>query len=199
MEKSLHAGLRKNFVLHQRKLTRCSSALRRCSSSKIRSWHANTVSGFAAGYSIRGWWLNTRRRTKSRQARYSADKLVPTLSFGGRPEHVGMTTFFISRHPGAVVWAMRQGLHIDRVLAHLDPSLVQAGDTVAGTLPLPLASDVCACGARYLHLSFDLPWELRGQELSAEQLSEMGAQLCEYKVEPFSTRAAYVKPKACLN
>lgn len=94
-----------------------------------------------------------------------------------------MTTFFISRHPGAVVWAMRQGLHIDRVVPHLDPADVAAGDTVMGTLPVPLAANVCARGARYIHLSVNLPAELRGQELSADQLDALGAALCEYRVQ----------------
>lgn len=110
-----------------------------------------------------------------------------------------MTTFFISRHPGAVAWAMQQDLHIDRVLPHLDTSLVEAGDTVAGTLPLPLAADVCARGARYLHLAVSLPLALRGQELSADQLSASGAQFCEYKVEPLSNPREHAGPSSRQN
>jgi CRISPR-associated protein Csx16 len=109
-----------------------------------------------------------------------------------------MTTFFISRHPGAVVWALRQGLAIDRVLPHLDPALVRAGDAVLGTLPLPLAANVCARGARYLHLSVNLPAELRGQELTADHLEALGARLCEYRVEPISVpRDVMSTPQAC--
>lgn len=93
-----------------------------------------------------------------------------------------MTTFFVSRHPGAVAWVMRQGLHIDHVVAHLDPASVREGDTVLGTLPVPMAANVCARGARYLHLSINLTADLRGQELSADQLEELGATLCEYRV-----------------
>lgn len=100
----------------------------------------------------------------------------------------GMTTFFISRHPGAVVWAMRQGLQFDRVLPHLDPAEVAAGDTVMGTLPLPLAANVCARGARYLHLSVNLPAELRGHELNADQLEALGASLCPYRVQTADTQ-----------
>jgi CRISPR-associated protein Csx16 len=92
------------------------------------------------------------------------------------------TTFFISRHPGAVEWAHRQGLAVDHWLAHLDPAVVQPGDTVAGTLPIHLAAQVCARGGRYLHLSLDLPAHLRGRELSAQELNETGARLERYAV-----------------
>ena len=43
-----------------------------------------------------------------------------------------MTTWFITRHPGALAWAIRQGLHIDRHVSHLDPAEITAGDTVIG-------------------------------------------------------------------
>lgn len=93
-----------------------------------------------------------------------------------------MTTFFITRHPGAVEWARRQGLAVDRQLAHLDPQAVQAGDIVIGILPVHLAAQVCARGGRYLHLSLDLPPEARGRELSADELEQFGARLEGYVV-----------------
>ena len=105
-----------------------------------------------------------------------------------------MTTYFISRHPGAVTWAERQGLGIDHVLPHLHPAQVQVGDIVMGTLPLPVVAQVCARGARYLHLSVNLPFELRGQELSADQLTACGAQLCEYQVQPLGLCAGQDDP-----
>jgi CRISPR-associated protein Csx16 len=43
-----------------------------------------------------------------------------------------MTTYFISRHPGAITWAARQGLAVDQQLSHLDPNIVHDGDTVIG-------------------------------------------------------------------
>ena len=43
-----------------------------------------------------------------------------------------MTTWFITRHPGARDWAEREALKIDRYCAHLDPQDVQAGDTAFG-------------------------------------------------------------------
>jgi CRISPR-associated protein Csx16 len=57
-----------------------------------------------------------------------------------------MSTWFITRHPGAIAWAMRQGLAVDRQLPHLDPEQIAPGDTVIGTLPVNLVARVCARG-----------------------------------------------------
>ena len=93
-----------------------------------------------------------------------------------------MTTWFVSRHPGALEWAARQGLRIDRFATHLELSDVQPGDTVIGSLPVNLAALVCQRQARFLNLSVQLPFELRGTELSADQLEQLSARLEEYSV-----------------
>lgn len=92
-------------------------------------------------------------------------------------------TWFVSRHPGAIDWARRQKLAVARWVAHLDPAAVQAGDTVIGTLPVNLAAEVCARGARYLHLSLAVPAECRGRELSADDLLQLGAHIEPYRIE----------------
>lgn len=93
-----------------------------------------------------------------------------------------MSTWFISRHRGALEWASRQGLHIDRFATHLDTNEVQRGDTVIGNLPVNLAAAICRSEARYLHLSVEVTADLRGKDLSADQLQSLGARLEEYKV-----------------
>jgi len=93
-----------------------------------------------------------------------------------------VTTFFISRHPGAIAWATQQRLKIDRFLTHLDPGVVRPGDTVIGTLPIHLAAQVCELGGRYFHLALDLPDELRGRELSAEEITAHGGRVERYRV-----------------
>ncbi|MFZ1342679.1 CRISPR-associated protein Csx16 [Thiothrix eikelboomii] len=94
-----------------------------------------------------------------------------------------MTTYFISRHSGAIAWAESQGFHIDQPLAHFDVSLVQAGDLVLGTLPVNLIAEVNQRGGRYFHLTLELPAELRGQELTAEIMQKHGARLEEYTAQ----------------
>lgn len=94
-----------------------------------------------------------------------------------------MTTFFVTRHPGAADWARQQGLAVDRTVAHLDPAEVETGDVVIGTLPVNLAAQVCARGARYLHLTLDLPAAWRGRELSAADMAACGARIEEYRVQ----------------
>lgn len=81
-----------------------------------------------------------------------------------------------------MAWAQRRGLLVDQYVTHLDTTLVQSGDTVIGSLPVNLAAAVCERGARYLHLSLELPAHLRGQELSADQLDALGARLEQFEI-----------------
>ena len=91
--------------------------------------------------------------------------------------------WFVSRHPGAVEWARRQGIQVDRLVDHLEIDQVQESDVVIGTLPVHLAAAVSARGARFLNLSLDLPPDERGKELSTDDLERFGARLEEYRLE----------------
>ncbi|MCX7627453.1 MAG: CRISPR-associated protein Csx16, partial [Methylophilaceae bacterium] len=93
-----------------------------------------------------------------------------------------MTVWFVSRHVGAVEWAQRRGIRVDRWVPHLEVSDVAAGDTVIGTLPINLAAEVCTRGAVYLNLSLELPPEARGRELTADELDAYGARLERYVI-----------------
>lgn len=93
-----------------------------------------------------------------------------------------MTTYFVSRHPGAVQWAARQDFGVDALIAHLDPEQVQPGDTVIGSLPVNLAAQVCERGAAYWHLSLALPADLRGCELSDADLQRLGARINRFSI-----------------
>lgn len=100
-----------------------------------------------------------------------------------------MTTFFVSRHPGALHWMQQNGPAFDQHLPHLDPAQVQAGDSVIGTLPVNLAAQVCERGAAYWHLVLEMPAQQRGQELSFQELQVLGATL-----QPFHVQLQKVKP-----
>jgi len=94
-----------------------------------------------------------------------------------------MTTYFVSRHPGARDWAAAEGIQVDALIDHLDTDGIQPDDTVIGSLPVNLAGKVCARGGRYLHLSLELPRELRGKELTAADMHACGAHIKEYKIQ----------------
>jgi CRISPR-associated protein Csx16 len=94
-----------------------------------------------------------------------------------------MTTWLVTRHPGALDWLLAQGFTAVEHVAHLDPARVAPGDTVIGTLPVHLAAAVCERGARYFNLSLDVPEHMRGRELSAEELTACGARLEEYAIQ----------------
>lgn len=88
-----------------------------------------------------------------------------------------MTTYFISRHLGALEWLNAQHIAVDRQLSHLEGERLEPGDRVIGTLPVHLAWHVCQQGAEYWHLTLDMPAEWRGRELNAEQMQASKARL----------------------
>ena len=92
-----------------------------------------------------------------------------------------MTTYFISRHPGAVEWAESEGFHVDERLAHFDVTIVEQGDCILGTLPINLVAQVNERGGKYMHLTLELPSELRGKELTANDMREFCARLEPYQ------------------
>jgi len=93
-----------------------------------------------------------------------------------------MTTYFVTRHTGAKQWAIEKGIDVDFLVEHLNIENIQAGDTVLGSLPVNLVAELNANGARYFHLSLPLSAALRGKEISAELMRELGAKLEEYSV-----------------
>ena len=101
-----------------------------------------------------------------------------------------MTTWFVSRHPGALQWMQQCGPAFDCHVPHLDPVQVERGDTVIGTLPVNLAAQVCTRGAAYWHLTLQMPAQQRGQELSALELQALGATLQQFHVQPNKVKPA---------
>ena len=99
-----------------------------------------------------------------------------------------MTTYFVARHSGAKQWAIEQGIDIDILVDHLNIGEIQTGDTVLGSLPVNLVAELNAKGARYFHLSLPLSEALRGKEISAELMRELGAKLEEYSVKKINLR-----------
>ena len=96
-----------------------------------------------------------------------------------------MTTLLISRHPSAIAW-VKSKVRVDAVLTHLtdnDIANLTSEHTVIGTLPIHLAAVVCEKGAKFVYLSLDTPPELRGAELTVEQMDALGARLESYRIE----------------
>jgi CRISPR-associated protein Csx16 len=93
-----------------------------------------------------------------------------------------MTTYFVTRHAGAKQWANDQGINVDFLVDHLNIEAIQTGDTVLGSLPVNLVAELNEKGAQYFHLTLPLSEELRGKEISAELMRELGAKLEEYFV-----------------
>lgn len=93
-----------------------------------------------------------------------------------------MALWLVTRHAGAFLWLQQQGIRADQVVAHLNPACLLPGDSVVGILPFHLAAAVCANGGRFFSLDVEVPPALRGVELSAATLNDLGARLTEYRV-----------------
>lgn len=93
-----------------------------------------------------------------------------------------MTTWFVSRHRGAIEWAAQNGIRYDTLVSHLDPSQIIEGDTVIGTLPIHIAAEICAQGATYLNLSVRVAPADRERELTAQELVDYHATIERYDV-----------------
>ncbi len=91
-----------------------------------------------------------------------------------------MKTIFVTRHPGAAEWAARNGFKGVEVVSHFTPSAEPM--KVIGTLPVHLAAAVCEAGGRYYHLSLNIPAELRGKELTAEDMDACCASVERFVV-----------------
>ncbi|CAK0779663.1 CRISPR-associated protein [Azospirillaceae bacterium] len=97
-----------------------------------------------------------------------------------------MTTYIITRHAGSLDWLKQRGVEGEWIyhMEITDIARLQPGDTVIGTLPIPVVAAVCAAGARYLHLTVDVDAENRGKELSTTTLDRFGARLEAFHVTP---------------
>lgn len=93
-----------------------------------------------------------------------------------------MTRWFVTRHPGALEWARRMAILIDRRVAHLDAQDICAGDIVMGTLPFDLAAEVCRRGAKFYSLVLTTDESQRGRPLSADDLEAAQARLQRYAI-----------------
>ncbi|RVT47822.1 CRISPR-associated protein Csx16 [Rheinheimera sediminis] len=94
-----------------------------------------------------------------------------------------MAIWLVSRHSGATAWIEQQGIAIDHKVSHLDADAVQSGDTVVGTLPIHMVAALNERGIYYVHLELNIPAHLRGQELTLQQMTEVGVSLVAYKAE----------------
>lgn len=100
-----------------------------------------------------------------------------------------MTTWLVSRHPGAMAWVGQQGQRVDQQVRQLDLAGIAQGDTVIGALPVRLAAEVCQRGARLIRLNLNVPEHWRGMALSCEQMQACGANLEPHIIDPAAVPA----------
>ena len=94
-----------------------------------------------------------------------------------------MSTYFVSRHSATQKSAAENPLGVDHWLSHVsDIAHFKSGDAVIGTLPIHLGAVLHENHVTYIHFSIQVPVELRGKELTNEQLLSCAPQLFPCKV-----------------
>ncbi len=94
-----------------------------------------------------------------------------------------MANYFISRHPGAIFWAKEHLSDIDRYEDHLNIDDVQQGDCVYGNLPIQMVAKLCQKGVIFYALELTLPKELRGKELTLDQMNLLSCKVQRFIVK----------------
>lgn len=90
--------------------------------------------------------------------------------------------WLVSRHEATKKWLLNTSTHFDEVIDHLDINLIHDGDEVVGVLPINIAAEVCAKGARYFHVAIQVTKDQRGKELDDQELAQLDPKLIEYQV-----------------
>ena len=92
--------------------------------------------------------------------------------------------YLVTRHLGTRQW-LKERISDEVIhLSHLDnPECLMRGDVVIGVLPIKMVAEICILGAFYLNIEIDIPRNLRGQELTAQQIERLGAKLVEYRAQ----------------
>lgn len=180
--------MREAYVSHYAKDTdEISLEARRRAENAFHHCDTNTLSGIATernDLQHGGWSSNARKAAGLRKGVERWIERLADYQSQAAPEVPSGRILLVSRHSGAIEWLTRQGIQADEQHQHLDINDIRQGDTVIGTLPIHLAAQVCAKGASFQYLQIDIPEPLRGQELSADQLDDLGARL-----QCFSVRA----------
>jgi len=85
----------------------------------------------------------------------------------------------VSRHAGAIEWLRRHGV-TGEVVSHVDTDTDLEGKILIGNAPLWIAAQADEIWTIEMP---ELPAELRGKDISAEQMEELGAKLGRYYVQ----------------
>ena len=97
--------------------------------------------------------------------------------------------FIITRHSGAVEWMREEYPSLfhrhTEICSHLSKSHLEdlsSQDRVIGIIPIHLGEKICSKGADLVLIQVHVPPELRGEELTAQDMRRLGASLRRYVV-----------------
>jgi len=90
-------------------------------------------------------------------------------------------TIIVTRHKGAIEWLREKYSWLvkgAKIVSHIDPDKIPSETNVIGVLPITIVKKLLdkGCTATIIQLP-DVPEELRGRELTPEEMEKYGAKL----------------------
>ena len=99
-----------------------------------------------------------------------------------------MKILVVTRHTATCNWLKTQlEGHALHFTAHFSHEMAEGFEVVVGILPINLVADLNALGIRFFMVTMDVPAELRGKELTEEQMVECNVKLEQFSVLRIST------------
>lgn len=99
-----------------------------------------------------------------------------------------MRVAIVSRHKSTIDFVKAMFRDVT-VLEHVnDIEELKDFDLIVGNLPLPMVAEIKRMGKRFVMVSLNIPKELRGKELTLEELHKFAEliEVEELKIKPFT-------------
>ncbi len=92
--------------------------------------------------------------------------------------------YLVTRHKALIELVSLLNINIDHQLPHLvNVDMITKNDCVYGNLPIELIAKICEKEAKYFNFNLTIPYNLRGKELTLDELKNYSCGFEQYVVK----------------